>query len=426
MKSTAFQLIDELCYKNRNFCSSDYDASLKYINRLIPLQFYTYSAQEPYLGWQIPPKWDLVKAEIRHNHQVIFKAAHPLEVIGLSASFSGEVSLAELKKHLHFDARRDDSVPYHFRQNYRPWERDWGFCVTKQFYDSLDEGIYHVEIQTQESAGYLTIAEHTHHGLHPETFVFVAHLDHPGMANDDLAGVAVGVEAFQRLANQKTKFSYRLVLVQEIIGSVYYLAKNREASQHVIESLFLEMLGSNTPFALQRTYKGKSQIEKQLALLLASKQESRVGAFRSVICNDEMVWESFNIPMASLSRFPYLEYHSHLDSPEIISQQALDESVEMILDLIDRLDQQTLMRKQFQGVPALSNPIYNLYIDPGQRAFGTGASEDMQKLRLLMDMIPIFPKEIFLDEIAAEVGMPVDKVFDYLKLWQARGLVELM
>lgn len=424
--STAYQLIADLWKLNRNFCSSDYDNSLNYINKILPLEIYKYPAKGNFNGWEIPPKWDLIKAEIKSEDKVIFRASHPLHVIGLSKSFSGKVSREELKRHLHYDSRRDDAVPYHFRQNYRPWDRDWGFCVTKQFYDSLNEDRYMVELMTQESAGYLHVAEYTHRGTSPETFVFVAHLDHAGMANDDLAGVAVGVEAFQRLLSRKTKFSYRLLLVQEIIGSVYYLGINSRASKSVLEACFLEMLGSKTPLALQHSFKGEGVLEKELANILSEKKEAREGPFRSIICNDEMVWESFKIPMASLSRFPYPEYHSDHDNLGIISKESLNESVEVLLELIERLDKFTLMHKKFQGVLALSNPIYDLYVDTGQMAFGNMASDELKSMRLLMDLLPVFPQEIFVEQISEKVNLPVQKVLNYLQKWKEKGLVDLI
>lgn len=424
--SVAKKIVCDLWDSNRNFCSSDYDKCLKYINEIIPLKIHRYSGNDHFNGWVIPPKWDLVKGEITSRGEVVFRATQPLHVIGLSKSFTGKISQDELKKHLHYDARRPDAVPYHFRQNYRPWDRDWGFCVTKQFYDSLDADYYHVELMTQESSGYLNVAEHSHQGENPQTFVFVAHLDHGGMANDDLAGVAVGVEAFQHLLAKKTKFSYRLLLVQEIIGSVYYLGKNPVNSEDVLESCFLEMLGSESPLGLQHSFKGEGQLERVLSEILAKKQEAREGPFRSIICNDEMVWESFNIPMASLSRFPYPEYHSDFDNPNIIKEEALGESVEIVLELIEKLDKSTLMRKNFQGVLALSNPDYDLYIDPGQRAFGVEVSNEIKSLRLLMDLLPILPKDMFIEQIAEKVNLSSDKILDYLRKWQEKGLIELI
>lgn len=424
--SVAKKIVCDLWDFNRNFCSSDYDKCLNYINEITPLKIHRYSGNDHFHGWVIPPKWDLVKGEISCQGEAVFQATQPLHVIGLSKSFTGVISRDELKRHLHYDARRPDAVPYHFRQNYRPWDRDWGFCVTKHFYDSLDDLEYHVELVTQESTGYLNVAEHTHQGENPETFVFVAHLDHGGMANDDLAGVAVGVEVFQRLFDKKTKFSYRLLLVQEIIGSVYYLGKNPETSKNVLESCFLEMLGSESPLGLQHSYKGEGQLERVLSEILAKKQGAREGPFRSIICNDEMVWESFNIPMASLSRFPYPEYHSDFDNPGIIKEKALGESIDILLELIDKLDKSTLMRKKFQGVLALSNPDYDLYIDPGQRAFGIEVSDEIKSLRLLMDLLPILPKEMFIEQIAEKVNLSSDKILGYLRKWQKKGLIELI
>jgi aminopeptidase-like protein len=422
----AYKLIEELYLYNRNFCSTDYDKALAEIHAILPLKIHHFTGDEHFNGWMIPPKWDLVRGQIRKDGKVIFEATHPLHVIGLSKPFSGFVSKEELQKHLHCDARFPDAIPYHFRQNYRPWERDWGFCVSKQFFDALEDGIYQVDILTNESEGYLKIAEHTHVGANPETFVLVAHLDHGGMANDDLAGVAVAVEIFHHLLNQNTKFTYRLVLVQEIIGSAYYLGKIPHILDHVLESCFLEMLGSNTPFALQHSYGGKGRMEQILANLLKKQTGFREGPFRSIICNDEMVWESYGIPMSSLSRFPYPEYHCDKDNPSIITHEALHDSVKVFLDTIEQLEKSTLMRKKFEGVLSVANPQYNLYIDPGQSAFGLHVDESQQKLRLLMDILPILPKERFIEQIAEDLHIPLSPALNYLQKWQEKGLVELI
>ena len=167
-KSVAFEIVRDLYQKNRIFCSSDYDASLDYINKLLPLHIHSY--KEPFNGWVIPPKWDLVEAVICHQGQTIFKVENPLQIIGLSSPFQGKVDLEELRKHLHYDRRDPHSTPYHFRQHYRPWEREWGFCVSQQFYDNLQEGEYEVSIVTKESEGILKVAEHTKQGEHPENF----------------------------------------------------------------------------------------------------------------------------------------------------------------------------------------------------------------------------------------------------------------
>jgi aminopeptidase-like protein len=424
--SLAHRIIEDLYLRNRNFCSSDYDACLDYLSKIIPFTIHDYHPQDQFNGWVIPPKWDLIKAGIWKNGIPILAVENPLQVIGLSQSFKGMLTLEELKSHLHFDRRDPDSIPYHFRQNYRPWDRDWGFCVTQKFYDSLASGEYQVVIETKESEGYLRVAECTLKGSCPETFVFVAHLDHPGMANDDLAGVAVGVELFHQLSKIPRKFTYRLILVQEIIGSVFYLGKSPSHQKHVVESCFLEMLGSATPLALQGSRKQTGMLEKVIDQALAEQKSAyRKGPFRSIICNDEIVWESYGIPMASLSRFPYPEYHSEKDNPSIIRAESLSESVDVLSVAVKKLDASVLVRKKVQGVLSLANPEYGLYVDPGQPAFESTAPEHVQKLRLLMDILPMLPEIFFVEQAAEEVQLPAEETLAYLKLWECRGLIDL-
>jgi len=421
----AYRILEELTLKNRNFCSTDYDYSLEFLQQYLPFQLHEYR-DTPYKGWEIPPKWDLIQATIVKDGQILLDAKHPLEVISLSKSFTGSVSLEELKKHLFFDQRYPQRIPYHFRQLYRPWERDWGFCVTKEFYDALSEGNYEIEIKTKESPGYLKIAEYVKKGKHPEGFAFVAHLDHAGMANDDLAGVAVGVELLQKLSMHETKYTYRLILVQEIIGSVYFL-DHTLADTPILGSCFLEMLGSNSQLALQESRSGTNYLEQILEKQLQENGASyRKGPFRSIICNDEAVWESHNIPMASLSRYPYPEYHTNADNLSIISREALSEAIHVLYTTALQLDRAVLIEKRFEGVYCLSNPEYQLYVDPGQPAFDKCVPEDILKLRRLMDEMSLLGKYTFVEELAGRVGLPFDKTMSYLMQWEKKGLIAII
>ncbi len=355
----------------------------------------------------------------------IYTVDHPLKIIGLSSSFSGWVSKNELEKHLHYDHRYADAIPYHFRQFYRPWDRSWGFCVPQTFYDSLHDDSYYVEIKTHETKGNLKVIEHTKKGNLPYTFVFVAHLDHPGMVNDDLAGVAAGVELFQRISQVNTKFTYKLILVPEIIGSEFYLGHNAPGDNNIIEGCFLEMLGTKTPLALQNSLKSNTQIEKILfSKLTNSNKKFTSGPFKSIICNDEYIWEARGVPMCSLSRFPYPEYHTHKDDLSILDEEAFTESVEILYKTILELEKKIFIQKKFTGTPCLSHPKYNLYVDPGQRAFGTHAGANIQAKRLLMDLIPTQPNVFFLDSLCQLVNIPTERAISYIKELEDKKLIK--
>ena len=419
----------DLAPLNRVFCSDGYDKSIEYLSGILPFKVIEYTAADEHNGWAIAPRWDVAEARIIKNGRVIYDAAaNALSVIALSKSFRGRVSCEELKGHLHFDQRYDDAVPFHFRQMYRPWERDWGFCVPRKFYDSLELGEYEVVIDTRESDGVLKLLEFTHPGKLDEAIVIAAHLDHPGMANDDLAGCVVGVELFRRLQSRKTKYTYKLFLHQEVIGSEYYLGKMSDADRgRILESLFLEMLGTRTRLALQFSRDGAATIERALAAAANEMALSHhSGPSGSIIAVGDYVWESYGIPMAVLSRYPYPEYHCDRDNFAIMCGESLEEAVELLLKAIEKIETTSLVFKKFRGNICASNPKYGLYVDPGQAAFG-GFSEDktIKGLRALMDLIPAINRPITLRQLAEKAGLSEEAAAPYLNKWMEKGLIDI-
>jgi aminopeptidase-like protein len=422
------QMLKDLTPLNRAVCSSDYDATIAYLAERLPFRVIEYGAGEEYNGWVIPPKWDLKAAKILRGDAVVYDGMwHPLAVIALSAPFRGRVDREELRRHLHYDHRYDDSIAFHFRQTYRSWRRDWGFCVPKTLYDGLPAGEYDVVIETEESEGTLRMLELTHPGASEETIVFGANLDHPGVANDGVAGVVVGIELFRRLAGRATKFTYKLVLSQGIIGSEYYLGKQSPAERgKIMEGVFLEMLGSDTQLGFQASREARSNIEYAVGRALDELRAlCRTGPFESIILNDEYIWEAYGIPMASLSRFPYPEYHSSRDDVSIISERNLFQAVDVLERAIGILEESSLIRKRFAGNICLSNPRYDLYVDVGQVAFGEVASDDQRRMRLLMDLVPTLDRPVTSRALAERVGLPEARVLSYLRKWADKGLLEI-
>lgn len=425
--SLAFDIINDLYPLNRNFCSSDYDKAVEYIASILPCTIHTYTKEDERNGWTIPPKWDLLEARIEKDGKVIYDALdHPLKVIGLSTPFEGEISLEELKKHLHYQTERCDdptAIPYHFSQSYRPWQRDWGFCVPRTLFESLEEGTYKVVISTKEEDGYLRIVDCFKQGERDEEFVFVAHLDHPGMANDDLAGCAVGIELFQNLLKQKTKFSYRLLLTQEIIGSEFYLGHLEEDKRkNILGSLFMDTLGCG-PLGLQKSFYPGSLIESILLPYLQEKHPSvQIEPFKGLIGNnDEVVFESYGIAMPSLVRWPYDQYHTNLDTPRIITEEALKKSLNVLSGMVEACEQEVIIRKTFEGLPCLSNPMYDLYAGSS-----VGKEARNPTLRKAMDFIPFIMRPMTVKAIADQCGCPMETLFLYLKKWEEKGLIEIL
>ncbi len=426
--SFMIEMLRDLTPLNRLPCATGYEAAIERARQALPFQVLEYPPDEIHNGWVIPPKSDVTRATIEKDGRLVWDGlSHPLAVIAYSAPFCGRVSLEELERHLHFDVRFDEALPFHFRQTYRPWARDWGFCVPKRLYDALDSGFYDVVVETRESPSPLRVLEYTHPGRLDTTIAIGGNFDHPGVSNDGAAGCVVGMELFRRLQGRKTRFTYVLALVPGIIGSEYYLGRMSATRRaDFLEGVFLEMLGSSTELAFQRSKGGTSGLDVLItSALAAAGVPHHVAAYPEIILNDEYIWEAYDIPMSSLSRFPYPEYHSSGDDMSIIREHSLEEAVTVLESAIDDLESTPLVRKTFEGTVCLSNPRYDLYVDPGQPAFGDVPDEKRRSLRRLMDLLPTLHRPTSAASLAASVGLDTDSAVSYLEKLAAKGLINL-
>jgi aminopeptidase-like protein len=422
--SKAFEIVKTLAPLSRHFASPDYDEAIRFLQRELPFEVYVYGERDEHNGWVIPPRYEVKRALIKKDGIQIYNGLdHPLGVPCHASSFQGFVSIETLREHLWFDHRFEDAIPYHFRFSYRPWERTWGFCVPKTFYDTLADGEYEIDLEVSDGVKELKVLEYTLPGSSGIEFAFIAHLDHPGMANDDLAGCAVGVELFQELRKKKLRHTYRLLIVQEIIGSEMHLFAN---SHHLKlkEGLFLEMLGADVPLVLQRASNSPSAMEMALEDSIARRGlPFSVVDFRESAKNDEIVFEAFGIPTCSLIRYPYCEYHSSRDNISIISRSSLDESLKILVSVVEWHEDDFYLEKMFKGVSCFSNPNFDLYIDPGQPAFESHVhSESMHKL---MEEICLIAGKLSIKLLCSKNHLPFEVGLKYLRKCEEKGLFRI-
>ena len=184
------------------------------------------------------------------------------------------------------------------------------------------------------------------------------------MVNDDLTGVVVGLETAKRLlAGPKPYYSYRFLFFPETLGSIAYLSQHENLIPKMLGGLFLEMLGNDAPHALQTSFQKNSAADFALVTALRGLEpDAYVGGFRTVIDNDERQFNApgVRVPMLSLSRVvnphlpesrfrPYPEYHSSMDTPEIVAAEQLELSVQLVLNLLNAFDLNRYVVNQFKG-----------------------------------------------------------------------------
>ncbi len=422
--STMIELIQELWYLKRDLVSDDYDRALYRLTQETGgrMQIHAYPTGEPCWTWRVPEKWTCQEAylETLDGRRLIDVADHPLHVVSYSLPFEGIVSRQELLEHLHVHARLPQAIPFVFKY----YQRDWGLCATQELRETLNEQNYRVVVRTSFEPGTLKVGEVVIPGESVESFVLVAHLCHPAMANDDLSGVVVGLEVARALlAGPKPYYTYRLLILPETIGSVAYLSHNEALIPDMGGGLFLEMLGNDSPHALQGSFQPGSQADRCLATALRVLDSQGYAApYRTVINNDERQFNApgVRVPMLSISRverrdsptWPYPEYHSSLDTPVIITVERLDASKQLVLGLLQAWETNQYVVNNFKGEIFCSG--YGIWIDYRLNPEGH---------RRLFEIMERCDGEHTIADIASELEISFQAVQEITNTLYEKGLV---
>lgn len=363
MPDRMLQIINELWYKARHIVSDEYDEALAGLGQHLDLTVHEVPSGSQCWTWKVPEKWGCREAWIEADGQrLVDLADHPLHIAYGSQPIDAVVSREELLQHLTWKEDRPGAIPFEFKY-YQPY---WGFCIPRNWLSRFTAEQYHVKIDASFGPGTLKIGEHFIPGQSERCVVIVSHLCHPAMVNDDLAGVAVGADVARRLADlpDKPYYSYRFLFLPETIGSVAYLATHEDLIPHMAAGIFLEMLATSGPLVLQRSYEDTSRLDHMASYVLGQHEPGLAeGAFRTVIGNDEMVFDGpgVRVPMISLSRWPYPEYHTSDDNPNVVVPGKLVHARDAVLDLIRYLEADYVPVRKFRGPLFMSG--YGLWVD---------------------------------------------------------------
>jgi aminopeptidase-like protein/aminoglycoside N3'-acetyltransferase len=418
------ELISALWRLPRDIVSDGYDTALRALSTQVPMTVHEYPTGTECWTWLVPEKWTCKEAwlETLDGRRLFSYADNPLHVVSYSLPVDREVSREELFQHLHVHPGLPDAIPFVFKY----YEQDWGLCCSKTFKESLQDDRYRVLIGSELSYGTLKVGEVIVPGRSAESFVLCAHLCHPGMVNDDLSGVVVGLKVMQELLKRRDlRYTYRFLILPETIGSVAYLSHHEELIPKMVGGLFLEMLGLKYPHALQLSFSGESEVDRCLSgVVRESDVNAWIGAFRTVVGNDERQFNApgVRVPMLSLSRvvqgnkgcwryFP--EYHSSQDTPALASSTQLAGSRDLVLKMIDAIEGNQVPINRYRGEIFCSR--YGLNVDAYSNPEGN---------RALFDIIFLIDGTKSVQEIARICGISVESVRLVVEELRRLNLVE--
>jgi aminopeptidase-like protein len=400
--SEAYELMQRLFPLCRSLTGSGVRDTFDVIEEYIPIERTEVPTGTEVFDWRIPDEWNIRDAYIAKpdgTRVVDFRESN-LHVVSYSEPVRARLSLESMRDRLHTLPDEPDLIPY--RTSY--YHRTWGFCLTHQQLLAMDEGEYDVVIDSTLEPGHLTYAEHRIPGSTEDEVVISTYVCHPSLANDNLSGVAVATMLGRELSRRSLRYSYRIVFGPGTIGPLTWLHDNRDTLHRIKHGLSLSCLGDPGGFTYKRSRRSDTEIDRAAELLL---EES--GVPHEVIDWDpwggderQFCSPGFNLPVGCLMRTPhggFSGYHTSADSLDRISSDALGESVQMALNIIDAIERnRTYMNLSPFGEPQLGRR--GLFRTSG----GAVASPDEE--RAFLWLLNLSDGQCSLLDVAARSGLP--------------------
>jgi aminopeptidase-like protein len=414
------QLVRELHPLCRSLTGDGVRETLAAIRRHAPLEVHEVPSGTRVFDWTVPDEWNVRDAWIRDRtgRRVVDFRRSNLHVVSYSQPLRRRVPRAELLAHLHTLPGQPDRIPY--RTAY--YERTWGFCATQRQADALVEPDYEVCIDATLAPGSLSYGELFLPGRSREEFLVSTHVCHPSLCNDNLSGIAVSALLAAELARRPRRRGLRFLWIPGTIGSLVWLARNREGLGRIRGGLTLTCLGDGSPFTWKRSFRGDGEVDRAAALALARSGHAHALADFSPWGYDERYFESpgFRLGVGSLMRarhgsFP--EYHTSADDFDFVSGERLAESLGVVREILRLLDANAAYVNLFpHGEPQLGRRgIY--------RAIGGDGDPKPVQLALLW-LLSLSDGEHDLLEVAARSGLDFDVVAEAAGILARHGLLE--
>jgi aminopeptidase-like protein len=350
-------IVSDLFPLNRSITGDGLRETLARIDRYVPLTFHEVPSGTPALDWDIPPEWNIRAARIEtlDGRVIVDFANSNLHVVGYSTPVDRKISRDELASHIHTLPEQPSLIPY--RTGY--YARDWGFCLSDDTWRQMTDPAYRVMIDSTLAPGSLTYAETLIPGETTDEVLISAHCCHPSLANDNLSGIAVAIGLARRLMAAPRQLSYRFLFIPATIGSLAWLSRNEGALDRIRHGLVLTCLGDSGSFHYKQSRRGSAVIDRAMARVLTERGAEHTVLPFSPYGYDERQFCSpgYDLPVGCFMRSPngtFPEYHSSADNLDFVKPEALEESLSVLVDVMNVLDaDRTYARLDGRGEPQL-------------------------------------------------------------------------
>jgi len=336
-----YELIARLFPICRSITGDGVRQTLSAIGEIIPLAISEVASGTAAFDWQIPDEWNVTDAYVMDasGTKVIDFQTSNLHLVSYSVPVDLTLSLDQLKKHIYTLPDKPDAIPY--RTSY--YDQTWGFCMRHHDFLELQEGQYRVVIKSSLKPGSLTYGEYLIPGESAEEVLLSAHICHPSLANDNLSGVVLLAYLAKQISSEKRRLSYRFIFAPGTIGSITWLSRNEDKVANIKHGMCVSCVGDNGGPIYKRSRRGDATIDRAVEHMFTYYLGKGVIKDFYPYGYDERQYCSpgFNLPVGLFERSQYgefSEYHNSRDNLDFISPDALAESYQMLVSILDILE----------------------------------------------------------------------------------------
>ncbi len=316
--------------------------TLDVLSEIIPIEQHEVATGTQVFDWPVPQEWNISDAYVKDasGRRVIDFQQHNLHVVNYSEPVNTTMTLDELRPRLFTLPEFPDRIPH--RTSY--FNRTWGFCLSQNDYDQLEDGEYEVVIDSTLEDGHLTYGELYIPGDTTEEVLFSTHVCHPSLCNDNLSGIALATYLARSILDRPSRrLSYRFLFVPGTIGSITWLATQPARREHIVGGLILSTAGDPGTLHYKRTRNGHHPIDAAVEHVLASSGDDHDIRDFEPYGYDERQYSSpgIGLEMGSLTRTPYGkfdEYHTSADDLDYVKAEALGDTLAKHIDVVDVLE----------------------------------------------------------------------------------------
>ena len=225
----------------------------------------------------------------------------------------------------------------------------------------------------------------------------------------------------RELLKQEKKYTYRIILIPETIGSLCYLKKNlKKLKKNVIAGYNITCVGDEKGFSYLPSRNGDTLADRAALNIL----KSNVADFKKYTWFDrgsderQYCWPGIDLPVCSIMRSKYgeyAEYHTSLDNMRFISKSGLFESFAIYSDVLGVIERNDKFITTTLGEPKLDKRgLYSTLSKKG----------DSNYSRDILNFLSICDGNNDLIEISNILEIPVSQIIELKNMLLNKKLIK--